>query len=95
MAITMLAEVVSGEEAAEYGLIWKAVEEDQFSTEIEKVVSNLKGKPKLGLQLIKRSLYRAFDNDFEAQLELESQCQKLAGRNPEFWEKVQQFLEKK
>ena len=95
MAITMLGEVVTGEEAAEYGLIWKAVEEDQFSSEVDNIVSNLKGKPKLGLELIKRSLYRAFDNDFAAQLELESQCQKLAGRNPEFWQKVQQFLDKK
>jgi 2-(1,2-epoxy-1,2-dihydrophenyl)acetyl-CoA isomerase len=95
MAITMLGEVVTGEEAAEYGLIWKAVEEDHFSSEVDNIVSNLKGKPRLGLELIKRSLYRAFDNDFAAQLELESQCQKLAGRNPEFWQKVQQFLDKK
>lgn len=95
MAIVMLGEVVTAEQAADWGLIWKAVDDDQFETETAAVVANLLGRPALGLELAKRALYRAMDNDFETQLELESQCQKLAGRNPQFWEKVQQFLDKK
>jgi enoyl-CoA hydratase/carnithine racemase len=47
------------------------------------------------MEMAKRALYRASENDFETQLELESQCQKLAGRNPLYWETVQQFLDKK
>ncbi len=95
MAIVMLGEVVTADQAADWGLIWKAVDDDQFETETAAVVANLLGRPALGLELAKRALYRAMDNDFETQLELESQCQKLAGRNPQFWEKVQQFLDKK
>jgi len=95
VAITMLGEVVTAEQAADWGLIWKTVDDDQFEAETAAVVANLLGRPALGLELAKRALYRAMDNDFETQLELESQCQKLAGRNPQFWEKVQQFLDKK
>jgi 2-(1,2-epoxy-1,2-dihydrophenyl)acetyl-CoA isomerase len=95
MAIVMLGEVVTGEQAAEWGLIWKAVDDESFDTEIHACINNLTNRPALGLELAKRSLYRAMDNDFESQLELESQCQKLAGRNPQYWEKVQQFLDKK
>lgn len=94
MAIAMLGEVVSGRQAADWGLIWKAVDSDQFDQSLDSCIESLLNRPQLGLELIKRSLYQAFDNDFEAQLELESQCQKLAGRNPEFWQRVQQFLDK-
>jgi 2-(1,2-epoxy-1,2-dihydrophenyl)acetyl-CoA isomerase len=95
VAITMLGEMVSAEQAADWGMIWKAVDDEQFDAEIQATLNNLLGRPALGLELAKRSLYQAMDNSFEAQLELESQCQKLAGRNPQFWEKVQQFLDKK
>lgn len=95
MAIVMLGEVITAEQAADWGLIWKAVDDDQFDAEVQSVINNLLERPARGLELAKRSLYKAIDNGFEAQLELESQCQTLAGRNPEYWEKVQQFLDKK
>jgi hypothetical protein len=40
-------------------------------------------------------MYQAYENSFAEQLELESSCQKLAGRNPEFWDRVNAFLNKK
>ena len=95
MAIVMLGEVITAEQAADWGLIWKAVDDDQFDAEVQSVINNLLGRPARGLELAKRSLYQAIDNGFEAQLELEGQCQTLAGRNPQYWEKVQQFLDKK
>lgn len=95
IAIAMLGEAISADEAQQSGLIWKAVDDDAFEQVVQDTLSNLLGRPQLGLELTKRSIYSALDNDFEAQLELESQCQKLAGRNPEFWQKVQQFLDRK
>jgi len=95
MAIVMLGEVVTAQQAADWGLIWKAVDDAEFDAEVAACAQNLAGRPALGLEMAKRALYRASENDFETQLELESQCQKLAGRNPLYWETVQQFLDKK
>ncbi|QJD71503.1 enoyl-CoA hydratase-related protein [Marinobacterium sp. LSUCC0821] len=95
MAVAMLGEMILAEEAEQMGLIWSAVDADQFEDQVESTIKNLLGRPALGLELIKRSMYQAYENSFAEQLELESSCQKLAGRNPEFWDRVNAFLNKK
>ncbi len=95
MAIAMLGEVVDAETAERWGLIWAAVDDDSFDEYKQSLIEKLTGRPALGLSLIKRSMYQSFENDFSTQLELESSCQKLAGRNPEFWQRVDAFLNKK
>lgn len=95
LAIALLGEAVDAETAEHWGLIWAAVDDDRFDACLQEMIAKLTGRPALGMELIKRSMYQAFENDFATQLELESSCQKLAGRNPAFWDRVNAFLNNK
>lgn len=56
---------------------------------------HLAAQPTYGLTLIKRSLNASFDNGFEAQLELERDLQRLAGRSEDYREGVNAFMNKR
>jgi 2-(1,2-epoxy-1,2-dihydrophenyl)acetyl-CoA isomerase len=94
MGLALLGEEISAEEAARCGLIWAAVSEEDLDDYVSAIEDRLVARPALGLALTKRAIYRAFDQDYEHQLRTESECQSIAGRNPIYWEKVLQFLNK-
>jgi len=66
-----------------------------FEDESWKLVSKLAKMPTKGLGLTKRLLNASFSNNLEQQLELENQCQTIAGNTEDFKEGVQAFLEKR
>ena len=86
---------LSGEEAAEWGLIWQVVDDDALMTEARSLVEGLAAGPTIGLALTKKAIQAAGTNSLEAQLDLERDCQREAGRTPDFAEGVTAFLEKR
>ena len=93
--MALLGEKLSAETAAEWGLIWKCVADDQLMAEAGAVARKLAGGPTKGLSLIRRALRQSWDNDLAQQLELEADLQRVAGRTRDFAEGVTAFMQKR
>ncbi|OLS61788.1 2-(1,2-epoxy-1,2-dihydrophenyl)acetyl-CoA isomerase PaaG [Pseudomonas putida] len=94
-ALTLLGERLSAEQALEWGLIYKVVDDAELRDQAIALARQLATQPTYGLGLIKRSLHASLDNSFEEQLTLERDLQRLAGRSEDYREGVAAFMEKR
>lgn len=94
-ALTMTAEPLTAETAADWGLIWKVVDDADLLTSATELARRLAAGPTLGLGLTKRLIQAAATNDMDTQLDLERDCQREAGRSADYAEGVTAFLEKR
>jgi len=95
LGLALLGDRLSAEEAAQWGLIWKCVEDEEFSREVENVVQQLASAPTRGLAAIKRAMNASADNSLEAQLGLERDLQRELGYSDDYREGVAAFLGKR
>lgn len=95
MALSMLGDKVTAEQAAQWGMIWKVTEDEQLQETARQLVAQLATQPTKGLSYIKRALNASFNNDLDAQLELERDLQRLAGRTHDYREGVAAFVGKR
>jgi 2-(1,2-epoxy-1,2-dihydrophenyl)acetyl-CoA isomerase len=95
MGMMLLGEALPAATAAEWGLIWKAVEDDRLMEEARALAVRLAQGPTVGLGLIKEALNRSLENTLDGQLDLERDLQRVAARSPDFREGVAAFLEKR
>ena len=94
-ALALLGERLSAEQAAEWGLIYRVVDDSELRQEALKLARHLATQPTYGLALIKRSLNASFNNSFDEQLDMERDLQRLAGRSEDYREGVSAFMEKR
>ncbi len=95
MAAAMLAEKVSAEQAEQWGMIWKCVDDDKLAAEARALAKHLAGQATRALGLTKRAIYASWGNTFEQQLDLERDLQGEAAKSPDFREGVMAFKEKR
>lgn len=95
MGLAMLGEPLPAETAAQWGLIWKVVDDDKLMEEARGLARKLAQGPTLGLGLIKEALNRSLENGLSAQLDAERDLQRIAARSEDFREGVAAFLEKR
>jgi 2-(1,2-epoxy-1,2-dihydrophenyl)acetyl-CoA isomerase len=95
MGMAMLGEPLSAETAAQWGLVWKMVDDDKLMAEARGLAAKLAQGPTAGLGLIKQALNRSLANSLDAQLDVERDLQRLAARSEDFKEGVAAFLEKR
>jgi 2-(1,2-epoxy-1,2-dihydrophenyl)acetyl-CoA isomerase len=91
----MLAEPVTAEMAASWGLIWRVVDDDKLKGEAEALVTHLASQPTQGLAMIKLAFEESATNTLDAQLDLERDLQRKAGRTPDYAEGVDAFMAKR
>jgi 2-(1,2-epoxy-1,2-dihydrophenyl)acetyl-CoA isomerase len=94
-ALAMLAEPVGAETAENWGMIWRAIDDDKLMSEAEALTAHLAGQPTQGLGMIKRAFARSATNSFDAQLDLERDLQRQAGATPDYAEGVSAFIAKR
>jgi len=94
-ALAILAEPLPAERAAEWGLIWQAVDDDRLMEEAHALAARLAKQATIGIALTKRALDAAEANTLDAQLDLERDLQDEAGHTPDYAEGVRAFLEKR
>jgi 2-(1,2-epoxy-1,2-dihydrophenyl)acetyl-CoA isomerase len=95
MGLALLAEKLSAEQAADWGLIWKCLEDGELAAETDRVAAQLAAGPTRGYAHIKRALYASAGNTLERQLELERDYQRLLGFSEDYREGVAAFSEKR
>jgi 2-(1,2-epoxy-1,2-dihydrophenyl)acetyl-CoA isomerase len=93
--LAMLGDRLSAEQALSWGLIWRVVDDALLSAEAMTLARHLASQPTHGLALIKKALEASAGNDLEAQLDLECQLQREAGRTDDYREGIKAFLEKR
>ena len=81
--------------AAEWGLIWRCVDDDRLMDETRALAAHLATQPTRALAMIKQAFNAAAGNSLDRQLDLERDLQRLAGRSEDYREGVAAFLEKR
>lgn len=93
--LALLAEPLSAEQAEQWGLIWKAVDDGALMAEAEKLCAHFATAPTTALALARRALDAAETNTLDQQLDLERDLQREAGLTPDYAEGVRAFVEKR
>ncbi len=94
-ALALLGEKVTAEQAEAWGMIWKVVDDARLMEEARALADRLAAGPTRGFALIKRALLESWTNDLDAQLDLERDLQREAGRTEDYREGVRAFVEKR
>lgn len=95
MGLAMLGEQIDGEKAADWGLIWQAVDDEALLPKAMEMARHLATQPTVALGLIKRAINEGCTNDLDQQLDLEKELQREAGRTQDFKEGVRAFIERR
>ena len=94
-ALALLAESLSAEQAEQWGLIWKAVDDERLAEETAALARRLAHGPTRGYGLLKKALQASSGNSLDAQLDLERDLQREAGLSEDYREGVSAFKEKR
>jgi len=91
----MLGEKITATQAAEWGLIWKCVDDDQLQAETLALAKHFASAPTKGLALTKQAIYASGGNTLEQQLSLEAGYMRELGHSKDYREGVNAFMEKR
>lgn len=94
-ALALTAEPLSADQAAAWGLIWKALPDEALMEEARKLAARLAQGPTGGLAATKQAIQAASTNTMDAQLDLEAALQRQCGASADYAEGVSAFLEKR
>ena len=95
LGLALTGEALSAEKAEVWGLIWRAVDDEQLKAEADKLVQRLASGPTRGLASIKLAMREGWQASLEEQLDLERDLQRELGRSSDYKEGVAAFGEKR
>jgi len=90
--LAMLGNEIDGKTAADIGLVYKTVAEDQLENEVDTLAATLAQKSPLALRFIKEGLERSFDMSLPQVLDWEAAHQSIALQTKAHKEIVELFL---
>ncbi|MDY6879052.1 MAG: enoyl-CoA hydratase [Thermodesulfobacteriota bacterium] len=88
-------DIIDAEEALRIGLVSRVVPHSELIDEAKNLATRLAAGPAVAIELIKRGLSRALDNDLKRQLDYESYAQNICRGTNDHKEGVQAFSEKR
>jgi 2-(1,2-epoxy-1,2-dihydrophenyl)acetyl-CoA isomerase len=95
LGLALTGDPLSAETAADWGLIWKCVDDDKLAAEAEVLVTKLASAPTRGLAETKKLIRGAFTRTLSEQLDLERDRMRELGRSEDYREGVDAFLNKR
>ena len=95
VGLALTGEPLPAEQAAEWGLIWKAVEDEQLDAEVDAVAAKLAALPPLGLAAIKNIIRTSGSRTLDEELDLQRDEMRRLGFTNDYREGVAAFLEKR
>jgi 2-(1,2-epoxy-1,2-dihydrophenyl)acetyl-CoA isomerase len=93
--LALLGDPLPAAIAAEWGMIWKVVDDDQFAGEVDALVERLAVAAPLSLAAIKRAFNTSSTSTLDQQLDLERDLQRRLGFSADYAEGVRAFIEKR
>ncbi len=95
MGLTLLGEKLTATQAAEWGLIWRCVADDQLLPTVRSVALQLATGPTRGFVHTRQAVDAAMLLPLDAALDLERDYQRELGRSADYREGVSAFIEKR
>lgn len=95
MGLAFLGDRLHAEEAENWGLIWKCVDDAQLMGDAMGIAKRLADGPTRAFPAIRRAIDLASKNDYADHLEHERQCQRVLADTHDFSEGVAAFLQKR
>lgn len=95
MGLALLGDKLPAEQAAQWGLIWRCVEDAEFKSVVDQLASQLATAPTRGLARTKQAIYESWSHTLEQQLDQERDFQRELGRSQDYAEGVAAFTEKR
>jgi 2-(1,2-epoxy-1,2-dihydrophenyl)acetyl-CoA isomerase len=91
----LLGEKISGDQAADWGLIYKCVEDADLMTEAHALATKLANGPSLALGIMRQNIATALEMDYASALLREAEGQRIAGASADAMEGGLSFLQKR
>ena len=95
LGLALTAEPLPAEKAAEWGLIWKAVEDDQLDAEVDALAARFASGPTRGLARIKKMIRESWGHSLDEELDLQRDAMRELGFGEDYREGVAAFMEKR
>ena len=95
LGLALTGDPLPADRAAEWGMIWKAVDDDQLDAEVDAVAAKLASLPPLGLAAIKRIIRTSSGRTLDEELDLQRDEMRRLGFTHDYREGVAAFLEKR
>ena len=95
LGLALLGEKLPARRAAEWGLIWRCVDDEDFAAEVDALAAGLAEAPTLALRRIKQAVAASWHNTLEEQLDLERDLQRELGYSADYAEGVAAFMAKR
>jgi 2-(1,2-epoxy-1,2-dihydrophenyl)acetyl-CoA isomerase len=95
LGLALTGEPVEAERAADWGLIWKAVDDDQLEAEVDALAARFATGPTRGLAAIKRMIRESWGQTLDAELDRQADAMRELGYSDDYREGVAAFMEKR
>ncbi len=95
LALALLGEKLPARKAAEWGLIFKCVADEDLMGEARAIAAKLAAAPPRVFAHMKRAFHASYGNSLAEQLELEKETQRVLCNTEDFLEGVNAFLSKR
>ena len=93
--LALLGPKVSAEQALDWGMIWQVVDDAQLQSTALELAEQMATQPTRGFAFTKQAFAASAANTLDAQLELEKELMRAAGRTHDYREGVAAFLAKR
>lgn len=95
MGLALLADKLSAEKAADWGLIWQCVEDAEFAAAVDALAKQLSTAPTKALVRTRQAMHAAPGHTLEQQLSMEGGFMRELGWSPDYAEGVAAFMAKR
>jgi 2-(1,2-epoxy-1,2-dihydrophenyl)acetyl-CoA isomerase len=95
LGLALTGEPLPAEKAEEWGLIWKAVDDDRLDVEVDGLAERFAAGPTRGLARIKQMIRGSWDHDLHRELDLQRDSMRELGFSDDYREGVAAFMEKR
>jgi len=95
LGLALTGDPLPAEQAAKWGLIWKAVEDEALDAEVDAIATKLASLPPLGLAAIKEMIRTSWQYSLDEELERQAGAMRRLGFTQDYREGVAAFLEKR
>jgi 2-(1,2-epoxy-1,2-dihydrophenyl)acetyl-CoA isomerase len=95
LGLALTGEPITGEQAADWGLIWKAVDDEALNAEVDAIAAKLASLPPLGLAAIKSIIRSTGARTLDEELDVQRDEMRRLGFTEDYREGVAAFLEKR
>ncbi|HYE27454.1 MAG TPA: 2-(1,2-epoxy-1,2-dihydrophenyl)acetyl-CoA isomerase PaaG [Allosphingosinicella sp.] len=95
LGLALTAEPLPADQAAAWGLIWKAVEDDELDEEVDALAARFAAAPTRGLARIKQMIRGSWTRGLGEELDLQRDAMRELGYSDDYREGVAAFMEKR